>query len=258
MSDRDDSKITIESATSPGFTQRVDRAKYTAMRSALLAVLPASPPGITVAEAKTALLPRLPDALFPGGDKVGWWLKAVQLDLEAKGMIRRGEGNPVRLFDASKKRGQSDTSDRSARRLRAPVKGKDSARPIAPTIRAYNRVQTPGDRAICNLLAREIHAILPDAENKIWHRHPVWFLDGNPIVGYVRLKSCMRLLFWSGQSFGEPALLPEGTFKAAEARYTSVDDIDVVALRRWLRKGRTIQWDYKNIVKRKGKLERIR
>lgn len=134
---------------------------------------------------------------------------------------------------------------------------KDRPKPIAPDIRAYNRAQAPGDRAICDLLAREIHAALPGAECKIWHRHPVWFLDGNPIVGYSRLKASMRLLFWSGQSFDEPGLLPEGTFKAAEARYASVDDVDVVALRRWLEKGRAIQWDYKNIVKRKGKLERL-
>lgn len=103
MSDAD-SKITIESATSPGHTQRVDRAKYMAMRKALIAVLPTAPPGITVAEAKAALLPALPDDLFPGGDKAGWWLKAVQLDLEAKGAIGRGPDRPVRLFRVSDQR----------------------------------------------------------------------------------------------------------------------------------------------------------
>lgn len=97
MSETDD-KITIESVTSPDFSQRVDRAKYAAMREALLAVLPTDATGITVPEAKAALLPRLPDALFPGGDKAGWWLKAVQLDLEAKRVIGRAAGKPVRLF----------------------------------------------------------------------------------------------------------------------------------------------------------------
>jgi hypothetical protein len=100
MSDADD-KIMIENVISPGHTQRVDRAKYMAMRKALIAVLPARPPGITVAEAKAALLPRLPNTLFPSGDKAGWWLKAVQLDLEAKGTIARGPGKPVRLFRSS-------------------------------------------------------------------------------------------------------------------------------------------------------------
>jgi len=108
------------------------------------------------------------------------------------------------------------------------------------------------------MLAAEIGRGLPKAESKIWHRHPVWFLDGNPIAGYSKLKSCVRLLFWSGQSFEEPGLAPEGSFKAAEARYTSADQIDVKALRRWLRKSKKIQWDYKNIVKRKGKLKRLK
>jgi hypothetical protein len=72
-----------------------------AMHRALLAILPTSPPGMTVAAAKEALLPHLPDDLFPAGATAGWWLKAVQLDLEAKGVIKRGPGKPVRLFTSS-------------------------------------------------------------------------------------------------------------------------------------------------------------
>ncbi|MEZ0311663.1 MAG: DUF1801 domain-containing protein [Myxococcota bacterium] len=123
---------------------------------------------------------------------------------------------------------------------------------------AYNDAQTEADRALCHELARAIDAGLRKAESKIWHRHPVWFLDGNPIVGYSKLKGCVRLLFWSGQSFEEPGLHPEGSFKAAEARYTSVGEIDAKALRRWLEKSKAIQWDYKNIVKRKGRLVRLK
>jgi hypothetical protein len=93
-----DSKITIENVVSPGHIQRVDRAKYMAMHDALIAILPAEPPGLTVADAKAALLPRLSQELFPGGDKAGWWLKAVQLDQEAKGAIKRAPGKPVRLY----------------------------------------------------------------------------------------------------------------------------------------------------------------
>ena len=88
-----------------------------------------------------------------------------------------------------------------------------------PDTRKYNQAQTPSDRAICELLAKQIDEQLPEAENKIWHAHPVWFLDGNPIVGYSKLKSGVRVLFWSGQSFEEKGLKKEGTFKAAEARY---------------------------------------
>lgn len=130
--------------------------------------------------------------------------------------------------------------------------------PIHKDISAYNKAQLPSDRRICDALAKTIDEHLKGAECKIWHRHPVWFLDGNPIVGYSKLKDCVRLLFWSGQSFDEPSLAPEGTFQAAEARYTSVDDLSARDLKRWLKKAADIQWDYKNIVKRKGKLERIK
>lgn len=124
-------------------------------------------------------------------------------------------------------------------------------------IQAYHEGLTSDDQAICNVLYNEISGSMPDAENRVWHRHPVWFLDGNPIVGYHKLKDCVRLLFWSGQSFDELELLPEGTFKAAEARYTDVEQVDTKALKRWLKKSKTIQWDYKNLIKRKGRLERL-
>jgi hypothetical protein len=127
-----------------------------------------------------------------------------------------------------------------------------------PDTPKYNRSLDPADQEICDLLAAQIDKHLPEAENKIWHAHPVWFLDGNPIVGYSKLKSCVRLLFWSGQSFEEKDLHPEGTFKAAEARYTAANQVNKAALKRWLSKARNIQWDYKNIVRRKGKLERLK
>lgn len=122
--------------------------------------------------------------------------------------------------------------------------------------RAYNAALAPAERAIGKALAARIDAALPDAENKVWHAHPVWFLDGNPIVGYGKLKGCMRLLFWSGQSFRAKGLTKEGSFKAAEKRYTSVDEIDDAALAAWLADARVIQWDYEHIVRRKGKLVR--
>ena len=127
-----------------------------------------------------------------------------------------------------------------------------------PDIRKYNDSQAPNDREVCDLLAREIDSHLPEAENKIWHAHPVWFLDGNPIVGYSKLKNCVRLLFWSGQSFEEEGLKKEGTFNAAEARYTAADQVDTEALKRWLAKARDIQWDYRNLIRRQGRLERLK
>jgi hypothetical protein len=125
-------------------------------------------------------------------------------------------------------------------------------------ITAYNNSQTEADREICNLLAATIDKALSKAENKIWHAHPVWFLDGNPIVGYSKLKNCIRLLFWSGQSFEEEGLQHEGSFKAAEARYTSAAQVNKKDLKRWLMKSKDIQWDYKNLIKRKGRLERLK
>ncbi|MHA6297351.1 DUF1801 domain-containing protein [Devosia sp. CAU 1758] len=125
------------------------------------------------------------------------------------------------------------------------------------TIDAYHAAQDEPYRAICDRLRRLIDERLPDAESKIWHAHPVWFLDGNPIVGYSKLKGPVRLLFWSGQSFQTPGLEPEGTFKAAEARFTALEQISSNAMASWLEESRTVQWDYKNIIKRKGRLERL-
>jgi hypothetical protein len=127
-------------------------------------------------------------------------------------------------------------------------------------ITAYNNAQEDERRKICELLAAEIagvYADMPQTESKIWHGSPVWFLDGNPVAGYSALKNNIQLLFWSGQSFEEPGLLPEGSFKAAEARYTSVEQVNAADLRRWLEKAQKIQWDYKNIVKRRGELVRL-
>lgn len=100
---------------------------------------------------------------------------------------------------------------------------------------------------------------LPEAENKIWHSHPVWFLDGNPTVGYSKLKDCIRLMFWSGAGFNEADLKPgTGKYKDASIRYTDVKEIEEKDLKRWLKKSKQIQWDYKNIYKRKGRLVKLK
>ncbi len=130
---------------------------------------------------------------------------------------------------------------------------------IAAEIISYNGTMSENDRLICDLLAEDITAGLPEAENKVWHAHPVWFLDGNPVAGYSRQKAGIRLMFWSGADFGEAALnVPGGKFKDASVFYRDVSEINREDLRRWLGKAREIQWDYKNIVKRRGVLERLR
>jgi len=131
---------------------------------------------------------------------------------------------------------------------------------VGTGISAYNRSQKPGWSAVCSRLATIISKELPEAESKVWHGSPVWFLDGNPIVGYGVMKSGVRLMFWSGGSFKEDELEPVGNaekFKAAGVIYTDVAQIKVANLKRWLKKSKVIQWDYKNIVRRRGKLVKI-
>ena len=128
-----------------------------------------------------------------------------------------------------------------------------------PDITSYNQKLESEDEKIAILLSEEICKNLRETENKIWHSHPVWFLDGNPIVGYSKQKRGIRLMFWSGKSFNEEKLNVEGEkFQDASIFYNDVNEIDKDDLKRWLEKSREIQWDYKNIVKRKGVLERLK
>lgn len=130
---------------------------------------------------------------------------------------------------------------------------------MEPEILKYNKKQGPGDRSVCDALAEEINTGLRGAESKVWHGHPVWFLDGNPIAGYSKQKPGIRLMFWSGADFEEPKLNVVGKkFKDASIFFNDISEIYKSDLRRWLKKAKEIQWDYKNIVRRKGKLERLK
>lgn len=126
-------------------------------------------------------------------------------------------------------------------------------------IESYNSRQTETDREICDLLAQTIGNELTEAESKIWHAHPVWFLDGNPTVGYSKQKKGIRLMFWSGADFEEEKLSVKGEkFKDASIFFNHVSEIKATDLKHWLNKSRELQWDYKNIVKRKGQLIRLK
>lgn len=126
-------------------------------------------------------------------------------------------------------------------------------------IQTYNNLQTETDKEICDLLALAIAKELKEAVSKIWHAHPVWFLDDNPTVGYSKQKKGIRLMFWSGADFNEENLGIKGAkFKDASIFYTNVREINTKELKVWLKKSREIQWDYKNLIKRKGKLERLK
>jgi hypothetical protein len=129
---------------------------------------------------------------------------------------------------------------------------------VSPDIRSYNARQEPGYREICELLAGEIEAALSQAEGKVWHAHPVWFLDGNPTVGYSRQKPGIRLMFWSGADFGEPGLdVVGGKFKDASVFFNEPSEISLPDLQRWLAKATEIRWDYRNLARRRGKLVRL-
>ena len=128
-----------------------------------------------------------------------------------------------------------------------------------PEIENYNLEQSASDKEICTALANIIDKELTDAESKIWHAHPVWFLKGNPIAGYSKEKAGIRLMFWSGASFEEAGLNVVGKkFKDASVFYNKASDINDDDLRRWLEKSKEIQWDYKNIAKKKGQLDRLK
>lgn len=128
----------------------------------------------------------------------------------------------------------------------------------ATTIGEYNKLQIKKIREICDFLEIDINKHLPKSESKIWHGSPVWFIEGNPIVAYsVRVGEKVSLMFFSGQGFEEDDLKSEGKFKAAEIFYTDVKEIKVTHLKRWLKKSKEIQWDYKNIVKNKGLLKKL-
>jgi hypothetical protein len=119
-------------------------------------------------------------------------------------------------------------------------------------IAAYHASLDAEARPICDRLLAIVERELPDAESRVWHAHPVWFFDGNPVAGYDRLKRSVRLLFWSGQSFQTPGLAPEGSFRAAETRYTLADQIDEDLVVRWLAEARATQWNYRDIRRNRG------
>jgi hypothetical protein len=125
-------------------------------------------------------------------------------------------------------------------------------RVVPDDIREYHERLDAEARLVCDVLLAEIERELPDAERKVWHAHPVWFFDGNPVVGYDRLKNSVRLLFWSGRAFPTLGLSPEGTFQAAEARFSSPDEVDLDLLARWLSESRDYQWNYRDIRRNRG------
>lgn len=124
-------------------------------------------------------------------------------------------------------------------------------------ISTYNESHPENLRSTCVLLMNEFNRALPDADARMYHGGPVWFINDNPIAGYYVGSDLVNVLFWSGQSFSRPGLIAQGKFKAAGISYFGAADVDRDALQSWLEDSKTIQWDYKNLRAKKGKLDRL-
>lgn len=120
---------------------------------------------------------------------------------------------------------------------------------IPADIAAYLKAQDAESKQICNSLIEQINKVLNKAEAKVWHGHPVWFVEGNPIVGISKKKAGVEILFWSGQSFKKPGLKALGKFKAAGVIYGSFEDVKISIIKSWLQESKKVQWDYKNLPK---------
>lgn len=115
----------------------------------------------------------------------------------------------------------------------------------------YNKNLSPESKLICDWLLTQFKKNLPGTEAKIWHGHPVWFHNGNPIAGYSQMKGGIQILFWSGQSFSSAGLNTVGKYKAAGVYVASKKDPAVSELASWLKESLQIQWDYANLPKKK-------
>ena len=105
-------------------------------------------------------------------------------------------------------------------------------------------------------LIKLISKAMPKAEGKVWHGHPVWFIDGNPVVGYSLKKAGIEVLFWSGQSFKLEGLRAIGKFKAAGIALPTIRDLNKKSMTAWLAEAVAIQWDYQNLPKKRS-LEKL-
>jgi hypothetical protein len=129
---------------------------------------------------------------------------------------------------------------------------------IGQDIKNYQGELSADEAEIGAALIRLIAKSLPAAEGKVWHGHPVWFLDGNPIVGYSLKKAGIEVLFWSGQSFKLEGLRAIGKFKAAGVAVPSIKALDKKAMTAWLSEALEIQWDYQNLPKKRALAKRTK
>jgi hypothetical protein len=123
---------------------------------------------------------------------------------------------------------------------------------IGQDILDYQSGLSDADAEIGATIIKLIAKALPKAEGKVWHGHPVWFIDGNPVVGYSLKKAGIEVLFWSGQSFKLEGLRAIGKFKAAGIGVPTIKDLNKKAMSAWLTEASEIQWDYQNLPKKRA------
>lgn len=123
---------------------------------------------------------------------------------------------------------------------------------VGQDILDYQSELSDADAEIGEAIIKLILKLLPNAEGKVWHGHPVWFIDGNPIVGYSLKKSGIEVLFWSGQSFKFEGLRAIGKFKAAGIAVPTIQDLNKKSMKAWLAEAVAVQWDYQNLPKKRA------
>lgn len=123
---------------------------------------------------------------------------------------------------------------------------------IAQDILDYQGGLSEAEAEIGAAIIKLISKAMPNAEGKVWHGQPVWFIDGNPVVGYSLKKAGIEVLFWSGQSFKLEGLRAIGKFKAAGVAVPTVKDLDRKMMTGWLAEAVAIQWDYQNLPKKRA------
>ena len=134
--------------------------------------------------------------------------------------------------------------------MKTPLLVKEAIANNEDGIEAYTNVLSADLAAICRTLRHEISNAMPKATPKIWHGSPVWFIDGNPVVGYNVAGKNVKLLFWNGQALKEPLLQSLGKFMAAQVQFADASEIDITTLRRWLKKAKSSIWDFKGLWKK--------
>jgi len=132
----------------------------------------------------------------------------------------------------------------------APSKKSPAASAAGDPIAAYDRAQSPAFCEMCDVLRKLIDASIPKADCKVWHGSPVWFIDDNPVVGFNATAKTVNLLFWNGQAFDEPALVPVGKYRAAQAVFRDASEIEPAVVRRWLKKARSDVFDSRAFFKK--------